>query len=52
MLIKSPSLLHVFARQKEEVEAKPLSRDQWVQADRIVMAILFIAVIFGAILFS
>ncbi len=52
MLIKSPSILHVFAKQKEEVEYKAISRKQWIMADRIVITALFLIVIVGAILFS
>ncbi|MHA4893265.1 hypothetical protein ACXZ1K_00830 [Pedobacter sp. PWIIR3] len=52
MLIKSPSILTVFARQKEEVEPKVISKKQWILADRIVMAVLFLVVIAGAIFFS
>jgi len=52
MLIKSPSLLQVFARQKEVTEPKALSRNQWIMADRIVMVSLFVMVLIGAMLFS
>lgn len=56
MLIKLNPILQVFARQKEESEregaAQPLSRKEWINADRIVMAILILGVIAGAIIFS
>ncbi|TDQ07700.1 hypothetical protein [Pedobacter metabolipauper] len=52
MLIKSPSIFQAFARQKEEVEQKPLTRQQWINADRLVMLALFLSVIAGAIFFS
>jgi len=52
MLIKSPSIFHAFARQKEETQSKPLSRQQWIIADRIVMMILFLMVVAGAVVFS
>jgi hypothetical protein len=51
MIIKLP-LLQAFARQREAIEPKELTRKQWINADRIVMVILFIAVIAGAIIFS
>ena len=51
MIIKLP-LLQAFARQKETIETKELTRKQWINADRIVMVILFISVIAGAIFFS
>lgn len=51
MIIKLP-LFQTFARQKEEIEQKELSQKQWINADRIVMLILFISVIIGAIIFS
>ncbi|MGY4383785.1 hypothetical protein ACVWYN_000804 [Pedobacter sp. UYP24] len=52
MFIKSPSILHVFARQKEEIEYKAISRKQWIMADRIVVTALFLIAIVSAILFS
>jgi ABC-type Na+ efflux pump permease subunit len=52
MLIKSPTISQVFARHKEEKQTKPLSRQQWIVADRIVMAILFLMVLTGAIFFA
>lgn len=51
MITKLP-LIQAFARQKEEIEQKELSRKQWINADRIVMLILFIGVVIGAIIFS
>ena len=52
MLIKSFTVLQAFARQKEESEVKPITRNQWINADRIVMIVLFLSVILGAVLFS
>ena len=52
MLIKLHSFAPTFARQKAEKVAKPLTRQDWIYADRIVITILFAAVIVGAILFS
>ncbi|EDM37261.1 hypothetical protein PBAL39_08966 [Pedobacter sp. BAL39] len=52
MLSKSYSISQIFARQKEEKKAKSLSRQDWIKADRVVMMLLFIAVIVGAVLFS
>ena len=51
MITKLP-LLQAFARQKEEIEQKGLTQKQWINADRIVMLVLFISVIIGAIVFS
>lgn len=51
MIIKL-ALLQAFARQKEAVEQKELTRKQWINADRIVMLLLFLSVIAGAIIFS
>jgi hypothetical protein len=52
MLIKLSPILQVFARQREEKKEQPLTRKEWINADRIVMAILIISVIIGAIIFS
>lgn len=51
MLVKLP-ILHAFARQKAETQHKELSKRQWINADRIVMLVLFLSVIIGAIVFS
>lgn len=54
MIIKLDTSVFRLVRQKAEVEKKvsaPLTKDQWVNADRIVMAIMFIATVTGAILF-
>ena len=51
MITKLP-LLQAFARQKEEVEQPELSQKQWINADRIVMLVLFLSVIIGAVVFS
>ncbi|WP_165503628.1 hypothetical protein [Pedobacter hiemivivus] len=52
MLIKLNSILHIFARQKEEKAERPLTRKEWINADRIVMLVLILSVIIGAIIFS
>lgn len=52
MLIKLNSILHIFARQKEEKVAHHLTRKEWINVDRIVMIILILSVIIGAIIFS
>lgn len=53
MLINLNPIAQIFARQKEEEKAaRPLTRRDWINADRIVMAILFASVIIGAIVFS
>ena len=51
-MITKLSLLQAFARQKEAVEQKELTRKQWINADRIVMIALFLSVIIGAVIFS
>jgi hypothetical protein len=52
MLIKLNSILHIFARQKEEKVERRLTRKEWINADRIVMLVLILSVIIGAIIFS
>jgi hypothetical protein len=52
MLSKPYFILQVFARQKEEKKERPLTKSEWIQVDRIVIILLFAAVIIGAILFS
>jgi len=52
MLINLNPILQVFARQKEEKKERQLDRKDWINADRIVMIILFLGVIIGAIVFS
>ena len=53
MLIKLNPIAQIFARQKEEEKAaRPLTKKDWINADRIVMIILFVSVIIGAIIFS
>ncbi|GAA4209151.1 hypothetical protein GCM10022289_34200 [Pedobacter jeongneungensis] len=54
MLIKLDTSVFRLSRHKAETVKKvaaPLTRDQWINADRIVMAAMFIATIAGAILF-
>jgi hypothetical protein len=52
MLIKSPTILQAFARQKEDTQATALTRKQWIMADRIVVIALFMMVIIGSIVFA
>jgi len=54
MLIKLDTSVFRLSRHKVESEKKsvaPLTRAQWIAADRIVIAAIFIATIVGAILF-
>ncbi|MFC1223805.1 hypothetical protein ACFE6N_08345 [Pedobacter sp. BG31] len=54
MIIKLDTSIFRLSRHKAETVKKvatPLSRDQWITADRIVMAAMFIITIIGAILF-
>ena len=54
MIIKLDTSVFRLSRHKAETVKKvatPLTRDQWITADRIVMAAMFIATILGAILF-
>jgi hypothetical protein len=54
MLIKLDTSAFRLSRHKAETAKKvvaPLTRDQWITADRIVMIAMFIATIVGAILF-
>jgi hypothetical protein len=54
MLIKLDTSVFRLSRHKAETVKKsvtPLTRDQWITADRIVIAAMFIATIVGAILF-
>lgn len=54
MIIKLDTSVFRLARQKAEIEKKvpaPLTKEQWINADRIVMALMFIATVTGAILF-
>jgi hypothetical protein len=52
MLIKLNPVFPSYARHSEEKIEKALSKQQWIFADRVVMLIMFLAVITGAILFS
>ena len=52
MLIKLNPVFSTYARHGEEKVEKALSRKQWIYADRLVMLIMFLAVITGAIVFS
>lgn len=54
MLIKLDTSALRFVRPKTETAhkiVKPLTREQWINADRIVIATMFIATIAGAIFF-
>ena len=54
MIIKLDTSVFRLSRHKAETVQKvatPLTRDQWITADRIVMAVMFILTIIGAILF-
>jgi hypothetical protein len=53
MLIKLNLTLPTFARQERvKQQDKPLTRQQWINIDRIVMAVLFLGAIAGAVIFS
>jgi len=52
MLMKLNSFAPTFARQKVEKVEKPLTRQDWIIADRIVIVLLFLATIIAAIIFS
>ncbi|MBB4110217.1 MULTISPECIES: hypothetical protein [Pedobacter] len=54
MIIKLDTSVFRLSRHKAETVKKiaaPLTRAQWITADRIVMAAMFILTIIGAILF-
>lgn len=54
MIIKLNTFLFRLARHKEETSQKtlvPLTKEQWVKADRIVIIAMFILTIVSAILF-
>ncbi len=54
MIIKLDKKVFRLSRNKAETVKKviePITRDQWITADRIVIAVMFIATIVGAILF-
>ncbi|WP_316850278.1 hypothetical protein [Pedobacter agri] len=54
MIIKLDTSVFRLSREKAEKVKKvdiPLTREQWINADRIVMATMLIATIVGAILF-
>ncbi|GGI22367.1 hypothetical protein [Pedobacter mendelii] len=55
MIIKLDTSIFKLVRPKSQTEEKvvtPLTKLQWINADRIVMAAMFIATIVGAILFN
>jgi len=54
MIIKLDTLIFRLIRPKTgtaKKESVPLTRKQWINADRIIIAIMFILTIVGAILF-
>ncbi len=52
MLVKLNLISPTFARQERVGEEKALTKKQWVNIDRVVMILMFLAVIAGAIIFS
>ncbi len=52
MIIKIQSILFPYARQRGKKEPATVSKKDKVNADRIVMILLFIMVIVAAIIFS
>jgi len=53
MLVKLNLISPAFARHERVRRDKAaLTKKQWVNADRIVMALLFLGVIAGAVIFS
>lgn len=52
MLIKMNLTLPTFARQERVKLDKPLTKQQWIYTDRIVMVILFVAAITAAVIFT
>ncbi|UKT63068.1 hypothetical protein [Pedobacter mucosus] len=54
MIIKLDSSIFRLARQKADTVkqiAKPLTKEQWIIADRFVIATLFLATVIAAIIF-
>lgn len=54
MIIKLDTSVFRLTKHKTETVKKvavPLTREQWITADRIVMIAMFVATIVGAILF-
>lgn len=54
MIIKLDTSLFRLSRAKDESlrkEVKPLTRAEWINADRVVMAALFLIAILGSIFF-
>jgi hypothetical protein len=52
MLIKLNPIFPTYARHREEKIEKALTRQQWINIDRIFMILLFASVIILAIAFS
>jgi len=52
MLAKLNLLFPAVARQERVTQQRALTHKQWINADRVVMALLFLSVIAGAIIFS
>ncbi|MCZ4245290.1 hypothetical protein [Pedobacter punctiformis] len=54
MIIKLDTSLFRLSRAKDESlkkEVRPLTKTEWINADRIVMAVLFLIAIVGSIIF-
>jgi len=54
MIIKLDTSVLRLSRHKVETVKKiaaPLTREQWINADRVVIATMFVATVIGAILF-
>jgi len=54
MIIKLDTSLFRLVRHKAETikkTATPLTREQWITADRVVIAMMFVATIVAAVLF-
>ena len=52
MLVKLSLLFPPLARKDRSAKKAALTKKQWINADRIVMLLLFLGVIAGAIIFS
>ena len=52
MIIKTQSILFPYARQKEDKKPVQIAKKNRVNADRVVMILLFIVIIIVAVIFS
>lgn len=52
MLMKLNAIFPAYARQERVRREIVLTKRHWINIDRVVMAVLFITVIAGAIIFS